>query len=357
MGKYTEKLNLYLTDTTPTADGGFVDGNDVLNFDRDFNDNFQKIDDYVANNESNLLTKADKSYTDKIFNRIYDGVNLEEKFADEIAKFANKWVWIQSRIKSGNYDGILIGDYLTTSISSGTVNGSAVNAQTFQMQVAGIDTYTGCCDVEQGHHIDFISREVIDTEFKWNPTDNNNGTSAQPNPFLASMAYAILNGVNNYSTSAYNKVAHGANCNGAGIWQLLSADAKSVIVQKRQLTENKYDANSLLFGSKDWTWRDIGNLWLPNEHEVYGTQVRGNLAQTQYFWNPDAQTAIAYPIFLGAGRNRIKRMSNGGRSAWWLSSTVTHNTADVAHVGANGEASSSDATVAGYRFPLCFRVS
>ena len=46
MGKYTEKLNLYLTDTTPTADGGFVDGNDVLNFDRDFNDNFQKKHPY-----------------------------------------------------------------------------------------------------------------------------------------------------------------------------------------------------------------------------------------------------------------------------------------------------------------------
>ena len=295
----------------------------------------------------------------KITDRIYDGVNLATKFADEIAagEYSSPWAWIKARIEAGNYDGIFIGDYIETSIKSGTVGGKSVAAQTFQMQIAGIDTYTGCGDNEIGHHIDFISREVVDTDFVWNPNNNNNGTSANPNPWLASAAYAYLNGVNNYSTSAYQSVAHGANCNNAGIYQLLDNDVKSLIVTKRQLLEEKYNSSKLLTGSSGWNWGDMGKLWLPNEIEVYGNQVRSNLCQDANYWNPDAQTGIAYPIYLGSGRNRIKRTSDDSRSAWWLCSTATYNTTHVCIVDGHGIANYYYATNTGLRFPLCFRIS
>ena len=101
----------------------------------------------------------------------------------------------------------------------------------------------------------------------------------------------------------------------------------------------------------------MGKLWLPNEIEVYGTQIRSNLGYAQGYWNPEANIAVAYPIYLGSGRNRIKRVSSGGRSIWWLSSAGSYYSTTVCNVTGGGLANGYNATDAGIRCPLCFRIA
>lgn len=293
----------------------------------------------------------------QIFNRIYDGRDLTKVFANEIAKYSDEWAWIKARISAANYEGLYVGDYIPVTMNAGTVGGASIAQQIFQCQIAGIDTYTGCGDTEIGHHIDFISREVIDSTVTWNPKNNNNGTSVQANPWLASQAYAYLNGVNNYTTSAYNNVAHGGNYSAGGILQLLPTKLTNLIVTKRNLLDSRYDSTKLLTYSTTWAWGDMGKLWLPNEIEVYGTQISSNLGYVQGYWNPEANIAVAYPIYLGSGRNRIKRVSSGGRSNWWLSSADSSNSSYVCGVGSYGAAGGSYAAYAGIRCPLCFRIA
>lgn len=293
----------------------------------------------------------------QIFNRIYDGRDLTQIFADEIANYSDEWAWIKARIQSANYEGLYVGDYIPVTMNAGTVGGQSITQQIFQCQIAGIDTYTGCGDVEIGHHIDFISREVINTEIKWNSTDNNNGTSVQANPWLASNAYAWLNGVNNYTTSAFNNVAHGGNYANAGILQLLPTKLTNLIITKRNLLDSRYDSTKLLTYSTGWNWGDMGKLWLPNELEAYGFQVRSNMGYAQGYWNPEANIGVSYPIYTNSGRNRIKRISSGGRSPWWLSSAAGTNSTYVCICSYYGDATSDLATISGIRCPLCFRIA
>lgn len=293
----------------------------------------------------------------QIFNRIYDGRDLTQIFADEIANYSDEWAWIKARIQSANYEGLYVGDYIPVTMNAGTVGGQSITQQIFQCQIAGIDTYTGCGEVEIGHHIDFISREVINTKIKWNPTDNNNGTSVQANPWLASNAYAWLNGVNNYTTSAFNNVAHGGNYANAGILQLLPTKLTNLIITKRNVLDSRYDSTKLLTYSTGWKWGDMGKLWLPNELEAYGFQVRSNMGYAQGYWNPEANIGVSYPIYTNSGRNRIKRTSSGGRSAWWLSSAASHNSTNVCYCNIFGYAGSHLATYSGIRCPLCFRIA
>ena len=312
-----------------------------------------ELDNYVTTTE--YLTENEIQR--QIFNRIYDGRDLTQIFANEIAKYSDEWAWIKARISAANYEGLYVGDYIPVTMNAGTVGGASIAQQIFQCQIAGIDTYTGCGDTEIGHHIDFISKEVIDSTVTWNPEDNNNGTSVQANPWLASQAYAYLNGVNNYTTSAYNNVAHGGDYSAGGILQLLPTKLTNLIVTKRNLLDSRYNSTKLLTYSTTWAWGDMGKLWLPNEIEVYGTQIRSNLGYAQGYWNTEANIAVAYPIYLGSGRNRIKRVSSGGRSTWWLSSAVSGNSTYVCYVGGNGYANSGNAALAGIRCPLCFRIA
>lgn len=317
---------------------------------------------YLGNNEISQKILLNNKGSDieiqrQIINRIYDGRDLTQVFANEISNYSNEWAWIKARITAGNYSGIYVGDYIPVTMNAGTVGGTSIAQQTFQCQIAGIDTYTGCGDTEIGHHIDFISREVIDSTVTWNPENNNNGTSVQANPWLASQAYAYLNGVNNYTTSAYNNVAHGGDYSAGGILQLLPTKLTNLIVTKRNLLDSRYDSTKLLTYSTNWVWGDMGKLWLPNEIEVYGTQIRSNLGYAQGYWNPEANIAVAYPIYLGSGRNRIKRVSYGGSSSCWLSSADSHNSTNVCVVTGYGYAYGYTATNASVRCPLCFRIA
>lgn len=292
--------------------------------------------------------------TMKAYDRLYKGVDLEVKFASEIAQYGNVYAWLEARKNANNYDGIHIGDYFHTSLKAGTIAGYSIPAQNFKCRIIGLNTYKSCADAAIGNMIYISTDEVIDTPIKWNPTDNNNGTNNIKSPWLASAMYAILNGVNNYDTSSgYNKAAHGAN-GGAGIISLLPSELQAVLKQKRNILDERYSASGLITGGTGWNWADMGKLWLPNEIEVYGCGIRSNVCQTQGFWFPEAGLSIQFPWFANNCENRIKRNSSNGRCSWWLSSVASSNSTSVCDVYNGGLASHDAATHATIYAPLCF---
>lgn len=126
----------------------------------------------------------------------------------------------------------------------------------------------------------------------------------------------------------------------------------SKIITKRNLLDQRYNASAALTYSTGWGWQDMGKLWLPNEMEVYGCQIRSNLGYHQGYWNPEANIGVSYPLFVHSGSARVKFMSNGSRSSWWLSSCASYNATNVCNVNGNGNANSNLATNAGIRCPL-----
>lgn len=286
--------------------------------------------------------------------KLYEGVNLEEKFADEIAQYDNKYAWLKARTDAGNFEGIHVGDYIYVTMSAGTVGTYTVTEQTFKCRIVGINTYKHALDTEVTKDmLYFISDEVCDTMMYWNPQNNNNGTSVDNHPWLASAAYALLNGVNNYTTSAYNSIAHGINAEGKGMLQLLPSELQSILVQKRMLLDVRYSASGLLTGSTGWDWQDGGLLWLPNEHEVYGCAVRSNLSQTDGYWHPEAGCTIQFPWFANKIDHRIKRDSAGVRRIWWLRSAASYYSYGACLVHGSGYAGSYNCSDL-YGLPVCF---
>lgn len=290
-------------------------------------------------------------------NGIYDGVDLTSKFASEIGS-NDVWTWLHNRIAAGNFTGLHVGDYIPVTISAGTVGSDSVAAQTFNCQIAGIDTYYRYGDSEIGHHIDFISKECCATEVKWNDSNCNNGTSSTTSPWLASKVYGWLNGVNNAGT-AYSGNAVGIDAEGKGLYQLLPSTLRARIIQKRQLLDTRYSSSALIDYSTGWGWYDMGCLWLPNEIEVYGTQIRSNVTQQDGWWNPEANIGQTYPLWSVCQKARVKWLATGtssSRTTWWLCSAADNSAVAACLVNSYGDASSSTTTETGCRVPLCFRI-
>lgn len=258
------------------------------------------------------------SYPTLDSDRIYDGVNLETKFAAEIAGYSDVWAWVKARAQAGNFIGLHVGDYVQFTVGADTV----------QAQIAGMDTYYKTGDSELGHHIDFISRDCLTATYKWNTTNINNGNGTNAAPWMVSALKASLDGL---VTS-------------------LPAGLQSVVVTKLAMIETRYTSGSTLTDSTLWDWNNMGKLWVPSEFEVFGTIVWGTRGYSQ-------NGGVQYPIFGNSWKNRIKGLGhNGERTSWWLSSVCGGNSTTCCRVSYNGSPSYYNASGA-LRVPLCFRIS
>ena len=270
----------------------------------------RKIEDAQARDDILLLLQQT--------NGLYRGRDLTIVFADEISKFSDAWAWIKNRISTGNYTGIYVGDYIPITMKNERV----------EMQVAGIDVYTRTTDQDLGHHIDFISRDCFSETVQWNTTNNNNGNTESPYPYMVSNLHKWL---------------------GETLYGFLPQAVKNQIVTKRSLMEQRYSASGALTDSTTLGWQDIGLLWVPHEYEVFGAVVWGTQG-----WSEGQ--AMQYPIFANSYLNRIKSAGHGGgRCNWWLASVRSGSSTyacGVSYGGDAGDWSASDAA----RVPVCFRI-
>lgn len=274
----------------------------------------------------------------------YEGVDLTEKFAAEIAGFTDEWAWIQDRIDNKNFEGLRPGDYIPFTCTD-------TDTTELHAQIAGISCYEGFNDSEQPAHIDFISKELWPTKHVWNKTNYNNGLTGTDKgyPWLVCDLYAWLNSKSMAvpNGTGVNPATTNVNYGSTGVWNFLPTALKNHIVEKRVLLETRYSNSGLLSDSTGWGWQNIGKLWVPSETEVYGGAVWGTKG-----WSHGA--FVQYPLFKH-GRNRIKRIS-GSRGAWWLLTPYSGNSTNAASVGGDGNASYTSASDTSIGAPVCFRI-
>ena len=276
----------------------------------------QEGDSYGAKEINHENTHT--NYAIEAADRTYEGADLTVRFAEEIAKYANVWKWIKGRIVAANFDGLHIGDYIPIYIGEYLI----------KMQIAGIDTYYKGTDQQLGHHIDWISKDCYPVEAKWSEEQKNNGTAAEPAPYLNSAVKAFLDGLE----------------------AQLPAEVQEVIATKRFLLESRYSASGTLTDSTSMEWKDLGKLWLPSEFEVLGV----NLWTTKVY---GAGPAVQYPIFANSCKNRIKGAGDGGaREVWWLLSVcsgMSNGSVIISRTGGAGYYSCTNTSFV----PICFRIT
>ena len=314
-----------------------------------------KVNVTTFNQEINK--KADYEMTDGN----YSGVSLNDKFASDITSAGSIWTFLHNRAQAGNYDGIHIGDYFDYQTSAGQVAGIHINsstpnvgtlslaAATRRAYIMGLDTYTGTGDaINIGHQIACFSM-FTDCFVMWNPTNNNNGTSANNTPWLASQLYAVMNGVSNNSSNTGGATGYASS--GKGFINLFPTEAKNVIVTKRALLGTRYSASATLTNSNNLAWVNMGQLWALSEIEVYGCMIHSTSNSFPQF--NSYGNSIQYPLFakgLKFGRNLFAGYH------YWLCSPCGNNTTHACGVDANGGAACGSTTTANRRGAFGFNI-
>ena len=309
-------------------------------------DNGEAVSKVVDDLQGQLNTTYNEAEIQaQIIDRIYEGTDLTQKFATEIAVgySSDPWAWIKARITAGNFTGIHVGDYIPFT----TTNNVTLNAQ-----IAGINTYKGYGSTAIGNHIDFICKELWATRHPVNKVSYNNGTKEQSNPWGASDLYCWLNSslgdVPNEAMA--NPTTEEVDYTEDGVYYYLPTALKNVIVEKHFLIPDRYSASELLTDDNSSAWKNIGKLWLPDECEVCGMPVWSGKSGYSL-----SGSSLQYPLFAG-NMNRLK-YRNGKHNSWWLLSPYSGNSSDWCVVYPLGYCSYEDANNSGVAVPVCFRIA
>lgn len=279
----------------------------------------------------------------------YEGIDLTEKFADEIAGYASPWAWIKARIASEDFAGLHTADYIPFTTTNGHI---------FHAQIMGINTYKGSGVAPDGDaslskacgkHIDFITRELWPERVQYNLADCNNSPDAKTGViwtttnayhFLNSLAGQVINSAKPYTMANVDYTS-------GGVYYYLPDELKNAISEKKVYAEVRYD-DALLTHSNGVNWASLGKLWLPNEVEILGVYVYGAPETTTY--------CAVYPLFNGfRGRVRLKHDAPR-RSSWWQMSAYEGSTTDVLVTTHAGGVTWINASYA-LSVPICFRIA
>lgn len=237
-------------------------------------------------------------------------------------EIALTWDEISAKTKKGDFSGLRIGDYKTVTLTTGEV---------VIMEIAGIDPYFGSGDQEAGHHILWVSRDCLATTYQMRANNNNNGTSAEPNPYRASELFRTLQ----------NK-----------IFPTVPAEIRAHVIEMRGLLETRYSASSTLYYSSMWSWYSRGKAILLTPIEVLGTVSWGESG-----WSGGGGVNVHLPLFAGSSKHFIKHKGNGGaRVSWWLAAANAGVSTDFCIVDSGGSSSGSNAS-SSFGVPLSFFTS
>ena len=275
----------------------------------------------------------------------YRGVNLQEKFANEIAGYSSVADWLHARCQANNFEGIHPFDYFYDTTVAQTVDGTTVAAgQQRKCVIAAIDPYYSNGDTAMPHHLTIFAG-LSPVPVLFNTTNNNNGSSYNANPFKASKLYAVLNGVNNATTN--NIGAVGFNATSGCYLNTFSSALRNRMVEQRCFLPQRFTANQTLTDHTGWNWDGRGMLFAPSEIEAYGCLIHSN-KPTMTQINPEGFGPYSqWDIFkTAAGRLLF------GRISFWLSSVTGGGTSNACNLNGNGNANCNNTTNANVHAPL-----
>jgi hypothetical protein len=246
----------------------------------------------------------------QVANNLYGGRNILETCQKEIASYSNVWDFLADCADRGNYSLLRINDYVPY----------AVGGNTYNWHIGAFDYDKGCLDQEvtKGSLFMVPDKAFPDT-VQWNTSNDNNGTSTQAHPYLASNIYSYLQNT---------------------LLPTFPAAMTNVMRDRRALLESRYNASSKLTDSTTWAWQNIGKIWLLSEMEVYGCMVWGS----RYASGVETQLEI-----FKDPRNRIRRTPAGSRTTWWLRCVSAVSSTDACYVNVNGIANSNNTSYTGVR--------
>lgn len=280
----------------------------------------------------------------------YRGVNLQEKFANEIAGYSSVADWLHARCQANNFEGIHPFDYFYDTTVAQTVDGTTVAAgQQRKCVIAAIDPYYSNGDTAMPHHLTIFAG-LSPVPVLFNTTNNNNGSSYNANPFKASKLYAVLNGVNNATTN--NIGAVGFNATSGCYLNTFSSALRNRMVEQRCFLPQRFTANQTLTDHTGWNWDGRGMLFAPSEIEAYGCLIHSN-KPTMTQINPEGFGPYSqWDIFkTAAGRLLF------GRISFWLSSVTGGGTSYACILNGYGDATCYNTTTAYVHAPLCFHIA
>lgn len=290
--------------------------------------NLQKVLRTVKRDQTAISSAITETF-EEVYNNMdtldakIEGISCGEKdlsiaFADEIANYSDVWEWLHNRIAAVNYNGINVGDYIIYNGDSSLGN--------ITCQIAGIDTYynAGMSD-KVGHHIDFISKELVSYS-AWGYS-NNNGSNTKKAPYMTSNVRANM--VENMGCLVHTTYI------------------SQYVVNKLMLLEERYSSSKLL-DSTGSDWYDMGYFWLPTEYEIFGSIIYGTKPYS-------VGMGIQYPLFAGTCKNNIKLTTGGVNENWWLATVRSGKVDEACAVLFDGRPTSMLISDTAY-IPLCFRI-
>lgn len=273
----------------------------------------------------------------------YEGVDLTEKFADEIAGYSDEWAWIKARIQAGNFSKLHVGDYIPVTLPY---------HQPKPARIIGINTYKGLGSTTRvGNHIDFILSGAGGS-FQMNLVKFNNGSSTNSrSPWLSSNGYYFLNSlagnVPNAETNVPETTAVDYTADpGAGVLGGLVTfpeKLKNVIVDKMAYNPRRFSATEIQTSDNTAYLEKVGKLWIPTEVELTGCPILGS--------KQGALGGVQYPWFA----HNLHRLTNQYGNMWTMTAADGDTTKFVV-VSAGGYLTTANAN-SEYAALVCFRIA
>lgn len=275
------------------------------------------IKDVVSRAADNTV-QAQQEYDRQVLAGTYEGRDLSVVFADEIAEFSSVWAWWQDRENKGDYSGIRIRDYIPVSLSEN----SMVPSQSNDLILAEIHPFlhTGDTETTRNHSIWYPRKAWLaqgsyapsgTNNIQWNTTNNNNGTSSEKRPYLASH---LRDWEKNYLVKA------------------LPTELQSILYNVRYIYEERYSSSGSQTTDTGWSWGDTNGFISPSQVMVYANQPFTDQQTGGYGQGVGHQLLL----FKQYG---IDAFINGDHVARWLCSVPSGHSTFAAIVHSNGYAS------------------
>lgn len=244
---------------------------------------------------------------------VYAGRNLQTVLG--VNDFNSVVSTLHSRIASNNFAGLRIGDYMN--VSCGVYG-------TQRFDIAHINPYYQMGSTSMGKHICFVNNAPINLPSSddyyvgsgcvcWNTTNNNNGTEAEPSPYMAS------------NLKAWENVFLAA----------MPSALTQYLIDRWEYIETRYASGQTLTASTGRAWKQIGKVWSLSEMEVYGCVAQGT-----------PMHSIGIDRQLDYFRNIHNQIPS--RTGWWLRVATGSSSAgacDVVNTGVAYANSCSTASV------------